>query len=104
MNLQEKTILKIESWNLKYDGLPKAHENRIAKLVLQYESKQLVLDSRNKILSGATILREYQGKTYKVAVLDNGYLYDNKHYRSLSAIANVITGSHCNGRKFFGVI
>lgn len=35
--------------------------------------------------------------------MENGYLFNNKVYKSLSAIANEITGSHWNGNKFWGI-
>jgi hypothetical protein len=34
----------------------------------------------------------------------NGFEFKNKVYKSLSAIANEVTGKHWNGRKFFGVV
>jgi hypothetical protein len=36
-------------------------------------------------------------------VLDDGFLYQDQPYRSLSAIARVITGAHRSGPRFFGL-
>jgi hypothetical protein len=36
-------------------------------------------------------------------VLEKGYRYDGKEYRSLSAVAQAITGSYWSGNRFFGV-
>ena len=53
---------------------------------------------------GARLRKEWKGKTYEVTVREDGSLeYDGKIYRSLSSIAGVITGTHWNGKKFFGV-
>ena len=52
---------------------------------------------------GTILTREYQGKTVRVTILENGFEYEDKVYRSLTAIANVITGSHWNGYGFFGL-
>lgn len=104
MNLQEKTLIKIKEWTLKYGELPLELETQISKLVVQYENQQQIIKQQPKISAGAKILREYQGTVYNVEVLEKGYRFNNKNYRSLSAIANEITGSHCNGRKFFGVM
>ncbi|MHB9131130.1 MAG: DUF2924 domain-containing protein [Armatimonadota bacterium] len=54
-------------------------------------------------MAGTVLSRSYQGRQLQVQVLAAGFLYDNKVYRSLSAVAKAITGSHCNGRAFFGV-
>lgn len=50
---------------------------------------------------GQTLTRPYKGHMYEVKVLPNGFEYDGRAYRSLSAIAHAITGSHWNGYRFF---
>jgi hypothetical protein len=37
----------------------------------------------------------------QVKVLPGGFEYEGQVYRSLSAVAKAITGSHCNGYFFF---
>lgn len=53
--------------------------------------------------AGSQILREWNGVTHKVEVLDSGYRWQNKTYKSLSAIAKAITGAHWSGPMFFGL-
>lgn len=53
--------------------------------------------------AGTQLIRKWQALTHQVTVLDKGFNYQNKMYRSLSAIARVITGTSWNGRVFFGV-
>lgn len=50
---------------------------------------------------GTVLHRKYKSHDYQVQVLANGFEYDGKIYRSLSAVAKTITGSHCNGFAFF---
>jgi hypothetical protein len=52
---------------------------------------------------GSAIVREYKGRKIRVVVLaDNeGFEYDGERYRTLSAIAKKVTGSHINGFRFF---
>jgi hypothetical protein len=52
---------------------------------------------------GAWLLRDWNGETHRVEVLADGYLYDGVRYRSLSAIARVITGTRWSGPRFFGL-
>ena len=52
---------------------------------------------------GTILSREYQGRRVVVMVLDNGFEFDGARYRSLTAIAQAITGSHWNGHHFFGL-
>lgn len=52
---------------------------------------------------GTVLTRVYRGQAYHVVVRDDGFEYDGQVFRSLSAIAKLITGSHWNGLLFFKV-
>ena len=52
-------------------------------------------------LPGTILTRWYKGQTLKVHVLRRGFEYDGQVYKSLSAVANAITGSHTSGFLFF---
>ena len=43
----------------------------------------------------------YRGRDLVVEVLEEGFVFEERRYRSLSAIAREITGSHWNGFVFF---
>ena len=48
-------------------------------------------------------MRDWQGRTYDVLVLDDGFSWQGTRYRSLSAIARKITGTAWSGPLFFGM-
>ncbi len=52
---------------------------------------------------GTKIVKEYHDKTHEVLVVEDGFAYEGAIFKSLSAIANKITGTKWNGLKFFGV-
>jgi hypothetical protein len=52
---------------------------------------------------GTELVRRFKGHDYVVTVLSNGFEYDGEVYRSLSAVAHAISGSHWNGLLFFGL-
>jgi hypothetical protein len=54
--------------------------------------------------AGTVLNRRYKGQLHQVQVLASGFAYQDATYRSLSAIAKAITGSHCNGFLFFRLI
>ena len=56
-----------------------------------------------KLTPGTRLVRDWHGMGHTVTVLDNGFEYDGKHWKSLSAIARAITGAHWNGLRFFGL-
>ena len=52
---------------------------------------------------GSVLRREYKGRAIVVRVLPRGFEYEGEVYRSLTAIAQKITGAHWNGVSFFGL-
>jgi hypothetical protein len=58
------------------------------------------IDSRLPI-PGTILTREYKGQSIEVHVLAQGFEYAGTVYKSLSAVAKVITGTHLNGFRFF---
>lgn len=102
LNIFEK---RIKAWEKKYGSLSPEIQRKINKLVENYDRTQNI-EKKNKVLSitdGTKLVREFKGKRYSVTVIQNGYEYNGKKYKSLSAIANKITGTRWNGKKFFGV-
>src|SRR6202043_2811302 len=58
---------------------------------------------RAELKAGTRLVRECQGRTYDVLVLDGGFSWQDTHYRSLSALARKITGTAWSGPLFFGL-
>ena len=54
-------------------------------------------------MPGAILTRKYRGRVIEVTVLPKGFDYNGQVYRSLSAVATAVTGSHWNGHLFFGL-
>ena len=52
---------------------------------------------------GTHLVREWNGRSYQVEVLESGFQMDGKQYRSLSVVARKITGAHWPGPRFFGL-
>lgn len=52
---------------------------------------------------GTHLVRDWNGRTYRVEVTDEGYVLDGTIYRSLSAVARRITGTAWSGPRFFGL-
>jgi hypothetical protein len=61
-------------------------------------------EARKRSLSPGTVLtREWEGQHHRVMVLDGGFAWQGRSYRSLSEIAKAITGTKWNGPRFFGL-
>lgn len=54
-------------------------------------------------VAGTRLVREWNGMSYEVICVHGGYEYDGRLYRSLTAVAKTITGTHWSGRAFFSL-
>lgn len=61
------------------------------------------LPPRPTLSPGSRLVREWHGGTHTVDVVDAGFCFEGKTYRSLSAIARQITGAQWSGPRFFGL-
>lgn len=66
------------------------------------ENKKSLRDVRLP-LAGAVLEKKYKGREIAVKVLEIGFEYNGKYYKSLSAVACAITGQHISGYHFFGL-
>lgn len=80
-----------------------------AKRILKSSTAALVnhgkraFDPGITLKTGAKLLREWRGHTYRVVVLEDGFEYYGRRYASLTQIAREITGTHWSGPRFFGL-
>lgn len=85
-------------------GLSAATKRSLACLTQTLEREGDV--KRNRIVQlkpGAKLVREWHGKSHTVLVLDDGFEWRGKRWRSLSTIAKAISGAHWSGPRFFGL-
>jgi hypothetical protein len=80
---------------------PRRQLLRIAQQFKQ--TGEATIRARPQLKPGTRLMREWQGRTYEVLVLDGGFSWEGMRYRSLSAIARKITGTAWSGPLFFGL-
>lgn len=64
--------------------------------------KAQIADPRNPV-AGTKLIREWDGIAHTVTVLNGGFDWQGRRYKSLSAVARAITGTRWNGYRFFGL-
>jgi hypothetical protein len=57
----------------------------------------------SRIKPGTQMIRQWQNTTHTVTALGEGFEWQGQTYKSLSAVANAITGTNWNGFAFFGI-
>jgi len=81
-----------------FGDAPDGTRNTVRARVYEMASRD-----RRLPMPGTVINREYKGNIHQVKVLDDGFEYEGRVFKSLSAITKEITGSHWNGFKFFNL-
>ena len=56
-----------------------------------------------KLKPGSRLVRQWGGVTHHVEITEDGCIWNDKRYASLSAVARAITGAHWSGPRFFGL-
>jgi hypothetical protein len=55
------------------------------------------------IRPGTRLVRNWNGRTIDVLAVEDGFLFEGKHYSSLTSIAREVTGARWSGPRFFGL-
>jgi len=102
--LEHRLAYRIQE--LAYGGLKRetiAQLKAIAKGLDGRDPTQRRRPAKDRPITGARLIREYQGIEHCVTVRNDDYEYQGHPYQSLSAIARAITGTRWNGWSFFGL-
>ena len=83
-------------------GVP-ARARRALARIAEGDPGASVSESSVTLRPGAHLVREWNGRTYQVEVLDKGFRMDGRTWPSLSALARHITGTTWSGPRFFGL-
>jgi hypothetical protein len=85
-------------------GLRPGRQHQLRQIAQQFKQTGAAnTPPRPELKPGTRLVREWQGRTYDVLVLDDGFSWQNTRYRSLSALARKITGTAWSGPLFFGL-
>jgi hypothetical protein len=112
--LWRKIAWKIQE--VRFGGLSEVARRRLDELIAEIDLPLKRGESSSRRASGnrlpgagkapavgTTLVRTWRGRDILVRVVEDGYEYEGTVYRSLSAVSEAVTGSHWNGRLFFGL-
>ena len=86
-----------------HGGPSRALQRHLRILAEEFEKGAGSFDAGGVLKTGASLVRRWRGHTHTVLVGEDGFEYDGQRYRSLTVIAERITGAHWSGTRFFGV-
>ncbi len=88
----------------RYGGLKAAAARRLRVIAGGASDGDCISRTTAPVLQpGARLIREWNGATHVVEVVEDGSVWNGERHRSLSAIARAITGARWSGPRFFGL-
>ncbi|MGB8031279.1 MAG: DUF2924 domain-containing protein [Terracidiphilus sp.] len=104
--LRRETLIPILAYRLQekaFGGLKESTLKRLHELAKNHANgKKSAVQAMIRPKIGTRYVREYGGKLHEVTVLETGYEYQGRVYRSLTEVAKAITGTKWSGPVFFG--
>lgn len=105
--LSPDLLIRIIGYRLQekvHGGLTPAVARQLDRMARELrDTGALGLERETRIKPGTRLVRDWQGRSHHVEVLDDGFRYADQHYKSLTQIALVITGAKWSGPRFFGL-
>ena len=83
--------------------ISRAQRRRLQSLAREFEKAGAAFAPGVVPKTGTRLVRQWRGRTLAVLVREDGFEYEGQHYRSLTVIAERITGAHWSGPRFFGL-
>jgi len=106
-DLSSDLLIRIIGYRLQekaHGGLAPAVARQLDRMANELaDIGTLGLEREIRIKPGTRLVRDWQGKSHHVQVLEDGFLYEDRHYHSLTQIAFAITGVKWSGPRFFGL-
>ncbi len=95
------------AWKIQakaYGGLSAATKRELDRLARSLAEEGDIRRERvARLKPGAKLIREWRGETHTVVVLEEGFEWQGRRWRSLTAIAKAISGGKWSGPRFFGL-
>lgn len=95
------------AWKLQervLGGLSAATKRQLDELARTMATKSDLTKARKVTLKpGARLVRAWGGETHEILVVEDGFLWQGRTWRSLSVIAREMTGTQWSGPRFFGL-
>lgn len=119
--IRRELMIKAAAWHLqaKQLGGLTAENRRLLKAAVEEVNRKLIgilpaevcsstagksqKRDRWRLAPGARLIRDWNGRSHVVDVIESGLVYEAKVYPSLTAIARKITGTQWSGPRFFGL-
>lgn len=102
-SVQASFMVRALAWHCQMAAQAKEGGNGVGRLHRKLRRSVATSAVNDSMAPGTRLLREWQGQTHHVTVLNSGFEYAGQTWRSLTAITRHITGMAWSGPQFFGL-
>lgn len=102
-HLSRQLMVRALAWQLQASASGGLSTSTARKLRTLARGKPEARGAIAPLPSGSRLAREWNGRTHMVDVSEDGYVWQGRNFRSLTAVAREITGAHWSGPRFFGL-
>ena len=101
--ISREMLVRILAWHIQaqaiggYDASTRRRLKHVAK-------GRVTPPASTSLKPGARLVREWNGISHTVDIVEGGAVWQGKRYRSISAVARAITGARWSGPRFFGLV
>jgi hypothetical protein len=95
-------LLRTLAWRLQEKAFG-GHDKATLKLLEGSGQKRAGDERCRRLKTGTMLIRDFGGTRHTVTIVPEGFIWQEKTYPSLTAIARIITGTNWNGPRFFGL-
>jgi hypothetical protein len=95
-------LLRTLAWRVQEKAFG-GHDKGTLGLLEAHGQKRAGDQRCQRLKTGTVLIRDFGGFRHTVTILPEGFVWQEKTYSSLSAIAKIITGTNWNGPRFFGL-
>jgi hypothetical protein len=101
--IESKVAYKLQE--AAYGGLSEQTKRKLINIGMRHSKiKGRQLPREIELAPGTVLIREWAERDHKVTVTATGtFEYDGQHFKSLTAVARHISGTHWSGPLFFGL-
>jgi hypothetical protein len=95
-------LLRSLAWRLQEKAFG-GHDKATLRLLKASAQKKAGDQRCQRLKAGTVLIREFAGVRHTVTIMPHGFVWQERSYSSLTAIARIITGTSWNGPRFFGL-
>ena len=100
--LWPELLLRMLAWRIQERAFG-GHDKATLRHLKGFEQKRAGDQRAQRLKAGTVLVREFGGARHTVTIVPEGFVWQEKIFPSLTAIARIITGTSWNGPRFFGL-